>query len=294
VDAQLPSGAREYFAQTTAGAMAKRAGMGLAESVFHIGDSLAFVAPPPGTVLHVTWVVLGVIAAVAAVRALWRWERGFLRTFLLVHTAWWVVFLVIFTSGGGGASRYFLPLVATTLLPVLAARLVDRDAPPWRSRWARALGAAAIFAMASTLVLDRRPTRPPAGFLEVQDWLVHHVGDGEVYAVDARTHLQPRWLAPRAQQLIVSASWQSKPVPTADIIRYLCEQRVRYVLIDGGSVTNVLDGTASRYLFYDRMPLDPDGALPLQGFPAGMRPVYVGSESPRRWMVLSTSCPTAG
>jgi 4-amino-4-deoxy-L-arabinose transferase-like glycosyltransferase len=295
-DSRLPSGAREYFAHTTPGAVAWRVGMGLAETVFHLGDSLALVAPPPGTVLHVTWVVLGVIAAIAAVRALRRWEHGFLRSFLLVHTAWWFAFLAFYNAGGGGASRYFLPLMTTTLLPILAARLVDRGAPLWRSRWARGLGAAVIFAVASTMVLDRRPTQPPAGFLEVQDWLVHHVGDGEAYAVDARTHLQPRWLAPNAHQVIVSASWLTKPVPTEEMLHYLCEKQVRYVLLDGQSVTNApeLGGTHSRYLFYDRMPLEPDGSLPLQGFPAGMRPVYVGAESPRRWMVLSTTCPAPG
>jgi len=51
--------------------------------------------------------------------------------------------------------------------------------------------------------------------------------------------------------------------------------------------------TAPRYFFYDRLPLAPDGSLPRRGFPGGLSPVYVGSESPLRWMVLempATAC----
>jgi hypothetical protein len=294
-EARLPSGAREYFAHVAPGALAWRFGMGLGETVFHLGDSMALVAPAPGTVLHVTWVVVGGIAAGAALRFIWRWEPGFPRTFMLVHAAWWFAFLAVFNAGGGGAARYFLPLMTTTLAPALAVWFVGRDASAARPRWALGVTGAVLFAVASTLVLDRRPTTPPAGFLEVQDWLVRNLGDGEVYAVDARTHLQPRWLAPRAHPIIVSASFRDRPVPTGEMLRYLCEQRVRYVVLDGQSVTSAVEvGSANmRFLFYDQLSLGPDGALPLQGFPGGLRPVYVGKESPRRWIVLETACATA-
>jgi Dolichyl-phosphate-mannose-protein mannosyltransferase len=296
-DARLPHGAREYLAQATPGSIAWRFGMGLAETIFHLGDALALVAPKVGGVLHVVWVVIGVLAAGAAGYCLWRREPGFARTFLLVHTGWWFAFLWFFNASGG-ASRYFLPLVATTLAPVLAARLVadlPRAGSAVRSPRVVGVAAAVVFAAATTLAFDPSPTRPPAGFLEVQDWLVHRLGDGEVYAVDARTHLQPRWLAPRAHQLIVSASWKTAPVPTEEMVSYLCEKHVRYVVLDARSETSGVEEGASpaRYLFYDRLPLAPDGSLPLEGFPAGMRPVYVGQESPRRWMVLETACPAA-
>ncbi len=293
-DARLPHGAREYLAQTSAGALAWRVGMGLAETIFHLGDSLAFVAPRPGGVLHVAWVVLGVIAAAAAVRLVWGWERGFRRTFTLVQCGWWFAFLVFYNSVAG-ASRYFLPLAATAILPALATRFaaeLSRAGSLARSRPLSALCAAVLLAIGTTVALDPSPTHPPPGLLEVQSWLVQHLADGDVYAVDARTHLQPRWLAPRAEQLIVSASWQTRPVPTDEMRRYLCEQRVRYVVLDGSSeASGVTPGDAkSRYLFYDLLPLEPDGSLPLRGFPGALSVVYTGAESPRRWMVLETGC----
>jgi 4-amino-4-deoxy-L-arabinose transferase-like glycosyltransferase len=289
-DARLPHGAREYLAQTTPGALAWRVGMGLAETIFHLGDSLALVAPRPGGVLHVAWVVLGVLAAVAAVVLLWRCERGFRRTFLLVQCGWWFTFLVFYNSVAG-ASRYFLPLAATTLLPVLAVRLaaeLTRAGSLRRSRPLSALGAVVLLAVGTTMALDPSPTRPPPGLLEVQSFLAQHLADGDVYAVDARTHLQPRWLTPHARQIIVSASWQTRPVPEAEMLGYLCEEHVRYVLLDGASEASGVTpgGATARYLFYDRLPLEPDGSLPRHGFPGGLSPVYVGSESPLRWMVL--------
>jgi hypothetical protein len=296
-DARLPHGAREYLAQATPGSIAWRAGMGLAETVFHLGDSMAVVAPWPGSVIHVVWVVSGVISTLAAVRLLWRREPGFLRTFMLVQCGWWFAFLV-FYSAISGASRYFLPLVTTAIMPTLAAFLaaaLDRAGSFLRSRWATGIAALAAVSVASTLAFDPTPTRPPAGFLELQDWMIHTLGESDVYAVDARTHFQPRWLLPGARQVIVSASWKSLPVPVDEMVRYLCEQRVRYVVLDAEAETTSVEpgATRSRYLFYDRLPRGPDGSLPLQGFPAGMRPVYVGAESPRRWMVLETSCAVA-
>jgi hypothetical protein len=213
---------------------------------------------------------------------------------MLVHFAWWFVFLAFFNAAGG-ASRYFLPLVTTTVAPAFAARLAQdlgRARALRSSRVVWGVAAALVLAIGSTLALDPSQTRPPAGYLEVQDWLVQHVREGEVYAVDARTHLRPGWLTPRAKQLIVSASWKDRPVPSDQMLRYLCEKRARYVVVDAESRTTSVEAGASRarYLFYDLLALEPDGSLPLQGWPGGWRPVYAGSESPRRWIVLETDC----
>jgi 4-amino-4-deoxy-L-arabinose transferase-like glycosyltransferase len=291
-DALLPHGPREYFARATPASLVWRVVIGLGETIFHFGDALALVAPGPGTVLHVAWVVLGVVLGGISVRLLWKRERGFARTFHLVHTVWWCLFLWFFNASGG-ASRYFLPLVTTTLLPVLAARLVEGGR--LASRRFAAVAGLVTFSIAGTLALDREPTRAPDGWVEVETWLLGRLAPGESYAVDARTHLQPRWLAPRAHQVIISASWNMQPIPTDEMLRYLCEEHVRYVVLDARSETSAVEpgGSRSRYLFYDRVPLEPDGSLPLTGFPGGLRPVYVGAESPRRWMVLETACPPA-
>ena len=294
-DARIPHGVGEYLAHATAGSIARRFGMGLAETVFHLGDALAFVAPRPGNPFHVAWVVLGVLAALAAVRLLWKSEPGFRRTFMLGQCAWWFAFLVFYCAVAG-ASRYFLPLVTTAILPALAAWLagdLERSGSLLRSRWLSGLAAAALLSIASTWLLDPSPTRTPPGFLEVEQWMAHRLRDGDVYAVDARTHLQPRWLAPQAKQIIVSASWMNAPVPADEMVRFLCEERVRYVILDAEAETGSLEPgvNRARYLFYDRLPREPDGSLPLQGFPGGMRAVYLGEERPRRWMVLETACP---
>ncbi len=294
-DAHIPHGVREWLAHATAGSIARRFGMGLAETIFHLGDALALVAPRPGSPVHVAWVVLGVLAALAAVRLLRRSEPGFRRTFMLGQCAWWFCFLVFYCAVAG-ASRYFLPLVTTAILPSLAAWLaadLEQRGSLLRLRWLSGLAAAALLAVASTLLLDPSPTRSPPGFLEVEQWMASHVREGDVYAVDARTHLQPRWLVPQATQLIVSASWMNAPVPEDEMVRFLCEQRVRYVILDAEAETGSIEAGASRarYLFYDRLPREGDGSLPLTGFPAGMRAVYAGDERPRRWVVLETACP---
>jgi 4-amino-4-deoxy-L-arabinose transferase-like glycosyltransferase len=294
-NARLPHGIIEYWARATPRSIGWRVGMSVAETAFNLGDAMALVAPVEGGVLHVTWAVLGGVAAGAALRLVWRAERGFTRTFMLVHAAWWIAFLTFFDAAGG-AARYFLPLVTTTLAPALALRCAKdlaRAPSPLRARWVSGIGAASLLAVATTFALDPSPTRPPPGYLEVQDWLVHHLHEGDVYAVDARTHLRPSWVIPQARQLIVSASWQVKPLPAEEIVAYLCDKNARYVVLDAASWTKTVEGGASRarYLFYDVLKLEPDGSLPLQGFPGGMRPVYVGAESPRRWVVLETSCP---
>src|SRR6202012_1358480 len=109
----------------------------------------------------------------------------------LVQCGWWFAFLVFYNSVAG-ASRYFLPLAATAILPVLSIRLaaeLSRAGSLRRSRPLCALGAAMLLATGTTVALDPSPTRPPPGLLEVQGFLAQHLADGDVYAVDARTHL---------------------------------------------------------------------------------------------------------
>ena len=126
---------------------------------------------------------------------------------------------------------------------------------------------------------------------EVQDWLIRHLEPGDVYAMDARTHLQPRWLTPKSRQILVSASWQEKPVDPPLLLEHLRQEKVRFVVLDGAALAHMgaaEDPAARRYLFYDVLPLEPDGSLPLRGFPGGLLPVYVDPASPRRWVVLET------
>jgi hypothetical protein len=126
---------------------------------------------------------------------------------------------------------------------------------------------------------------------EVQTWLVGHLADGDVYAVDARTHLQPSWLAPRAHQVVVSASWAEQPVAETTLLEHLRRHRVRFVVLDATSMAHMAspgDPAGRRYLFYDRLPLAPDGSLPTGPFPGGLRAAYVDPATPHRWVVLET------
>jgi hypothetical protein len=132
---------------------------------------------------------------------------------------------------------------------------------------------------------------------EARDFLASHLRPGDVYAIDARTHLQPQWMAPWARQLIVSASWREQPVETGLLLDYLRREGVRYVLLDGASRAHLAregDPAGRRYLFYDRLPLDRDGSLPTTGYPGGLEAVYVDPSSPRRWLVLETPWSDAG
>ncbi len=290
---RLPHGALEYFAQVSPRALLSRLGMGVAETTFHLADAMALASPRPGAPLHVFWVAVGLASGLVALRWLWRRERGLARTFHLVHVGWTYPFLVLFNANGGSA-RYFLPLVATTLAPALAAGVAggaQRAGSLARSPWALRSCAAWAAAVVAAVALDPGPMRPPAGFLEVEDWLVRHLRPGDVYAVDARTHLQPRWLAPWARQVIVSASWREKPVPVQDLMEYLQREEVRFVVLDGGAIADCAspnDPAGRRYLFYDQIPLEADGSLPLRQLPGGMRLAYVDEHSPRRWIVLET------
>lgn len=293
---RLPHGAAEYFAQATPGALASRVGHGLAETVFHLADSMALASPRPGGALHVSWVLVGFASAIVALRWIARRERGLARTLLLTHAGFTFAFLVFFNANGG-SGRYFLPLAATTLAPALAAWLAESGrGAAWRaSPWVRRAGCAWAAAALSSAALSA-PLLPPPGFLEVQGWLVRRLRPGDAYAVDARTHLQPRWLAPWARQVILSASWRERPVPAAELLDALRAQGVRYVVLDGASKADrAADGDPGgrRYLFYDQVPLEADGSLPLAGFPEGTRLAYSEAARPRRWAVLEL-IPTPG
>ena len=100
-----------------------------------------------------------------------------------------------------------------------------------RARRVVATGAALGLALLGACALDPSPTRLDPGFAEAQGWLTDHLQQGDVFAVDARTSFQPRWLLPRAKQIIVSASWKTLPVPEDEMRAYLCEKRVRYVVL---------------------------------------------------------------
>ena len=82
-------------------------------------------------------------------------------------------------------------------------------------------------------------------------------------------------------------------MPVDEMGRYLCEKQVRYVVMDAESETTSVEAgkNRARYLFYNVLELLPDGSMPLHGYPLGLRPVYVGAETPRRWVVLETACP---
>lgn len=289
---KLPDGFAAWLSQTTPRAVAWRVVGGVGEVSFNVLDAFALVAPTPGGPVHVALLAAALAALVVSLGWLWRMPRGPARTFLLVHCAWSYAFFVAFSASGAN-SRYFLPLVATTLLPAFAARLhaeLRSEGGPRRPFVLRTAVAAAAAVVATALLHGPALASPP-GMRDVEDWLAAHVRPGEVYALDARTHLQASWLLPGAEQLIVSASWEERPVPAGELLDWLRERRARYVVLDGAALAHLGapgDPAARRYLFYDRLPLEPDGSLPLQGFPGGLRPVFVAPGSPRRWVVLET------
>ncbi len=289
--AELPHGFLDYLHHLTPGALAWRIAVGIGETTFLFAESMAPVGGAPARPLHIAAVIAGAVAAAVALRLIWRNAGGFVRTFLVIHAGWTWFFIFIFSVNGGN-TRYFLPLAATVLLPALSARVCTDIAQAGSvrlSRWARWTFGIAAGAATASLVFHGPVMRKP-GMNEVRDWLASHLQPGDTYAVDARSHLQPQWIAPGSQQLLVSASWRERPVPTDVMLAYLQAQHVRYVLLDASSEATVasLDAAGRRYLFYDRMPLEPDGSLPLRGIPAGFTAVYVDPETPRRWMVLET------
>jgi hypothetical protein len=172
-----------------------------------------------------------------------------------------------------------LPLAATVLMPAFARRVLADV------RWAQRTLVVCTAGVVAALVLPSPPLVAP-GMAEARDFIVTHVRPGDVYAVDARTHLQARWLTPEAHQVMVSASWHEQPVDAQTLLDWLRANHVKYVLLDAKSSATLVG--QPRYLFYDRLPLEKDGSLPLSGFPGGLKPVYVDPNTPRRWIVLET------
>jgi 4-amino-4-deoxy-L-arabinose transferase-like glycosyltransferase len=290
--ASLPHGFVDYLHHLTPGALLHRVVVGVGETLFILAESMAPAGGVTGGALHVAAVLVGAAATVVALRFLWRATGGFTRAFLFLHGGWTFLFLFIFSVNGGN-TRYFLPLAATVLAPALAARVVEdvrRAGSAGRSRWAVRTAAVVGGAILASTALRQPPLRQ-AGMEEMRDWLLGHLRPGDVYVVDARTHFQLQWLTPNARQVIVSASWRERPVGTALLLDYLRRERARFVVLDGAARANMAsssDPAGRRYLFYDRLPLEPGGSLPLRGFPGGLRPAYVDPGSPRRWIVLET------
>jgi 4-amino-4-deoxy-L-arabinose transferase-like glycosyltransferase len=292
-DALLPHGFVDYVRHVTPGALAWRFAAGLGETVVILLDAVAPDAEHVGGPLHVAAILAALLVVAVALRWLWRLPPGAARTFLLVHAGWSFAFLFVFSVNGGN-SRYFLPLAGTVLLPAAAARLAEEAAAVGslrRSRWVLRAGAVLGAAVAGALLVEPDLALYQPGMREVQTWLVAHLAPGDVYAVDARTHLQPSWLAPRAHQIVVSASWAERPVPEATLLDHLRRQRVRFVVLDATSTAHMAspgDPAGRRYLFYDRLPLAPDGSLPAGPFPGGLRAAYRDPATPCRWAVLET------
>ncbi len=290
--ALLPHGFLDYVHRLTPGSLMYRISVGAIETTVLLAKSMAPVGGVPGGAFHVASIVLGAALVAVGLRFVRRRTSGFARTFLLGHAGWTWLFLVVF-SAKGGATRHFLPLAATVLAPAVAGRIAEdlRAAGSFlRSRWAvrAATVAAAVAAVAFALP---PPALAAPGMDRARDWLVRNLRPGEAYAIDARTHLQPLWLVRGARQVIVSATWKERPVETALLLAHLERERVRFVLLDAGSAAFMASGGSSegrRYLFYDRLPLEADGSLPLRGFPGGLTPVYVDPASPRRWLILET------
>jgi 4-amino-4-deoxy-L-arabinose transferase-like glycosyltransferase len=280
----LPHGPVEYFRQATIGSIAERVASGIFETIFHFGDAMSFVAPYPYGAIHIALVVVGIGATFLAVYLLWKRPRSWLRTFLLVEAAWFYAFFA-FYDAVSASSRYLIPMtmmLVAILSEAIAAFEPRRATIPIRIT-AFGAAAAAVVAMAWP-----RAAIPP-GFAETESWLTAHLAPGEAFAIDSRTMLQPAWLVPQSRQVIVSASFQSKPVPAEALIAHFRANGVRWVLLDASSrCSGALsdDPSNNRYFFYDRVPLDKDGLLPLAGYPSDLRLAYADPSSPRRWIVL--------
>jgi hypothetical protein len=194
--------------------------------------------------VHIPGVVLGFALLVVGLRILWRAPPGFARTFLLVQAALYIVFFWLLWSVAGGASRYVFP-ATLPLYAVLAREMVAR--PAWLKRWAFT-GAACVVL---TLSLDPFPRRLPPGFDETQTWLEQHLKPGEAYAVDSRSQLEPMWFLPAANPMvIVSSTWARQPLQPPELLPYLREKGVRYVVIDYSAHKD----KDPRYLFFDHLP----------------------------------------
>jgi 4-amino-4-deoxy-L-arabinose transferase-like glycosyltransferase len=282
-EALLPTGPKVYFQQATLGSVAERIGGGIVETIFHFGDSMSLVAPfPPGPV-HFVLAALGIAAAGVAIGLLYRRPRSWLRTFLLVEAAWFYAFFA-FYDAVSASSRYLIPMTMM-LVAILGEAIAARGLRP---NVLRLLSAGAAVAAILTLVLPIAPM--PPGFEETERWIADHVAPKEAYAIDARTKLQPAWLLDGARQVIVSSSFFDAPVSAAMLLDHFRKNGVRWVLLDassrssGGALGD--DPKDNRYFFYDQVPLEADGSLPLTGWPTGLEIAYADPETPRRWIIL--------
>lgn len=309
VDARLPSSLLDYLKNTSASQLAARLGRGALETTVALGESLSFNPPNLYGPLHMALIAIGLAAVLVGIALAWRSRRGLPRTLLLLQTAWFFAFFVLW-NGQGVLSRYFLP-VASGLAGVLGAAVVSRAAMlgRWRVGWLRSSSALVVTSGAIALLFDRSPTAPTRGFVETQTWILEHVPPGEGYAVDSRSHLEPRWLvAPSVRQLAVSSAWQGRPVPAEELVAWLRKHEIRHVVLDASSHADrlaplrqcevpylILDRRCRekararhqldrRYLFYDRVPLDREGRFLLTGFPSGLHLAYVSLG--RRWVIL--------
>jgi hypothetical protein len=80
---------------------------------------------------------------------------------------------------------------------------------------------------------------------------------GEAYAVDSRSQLEPVWFLPASNPMvIVSSTWAKQPLQPSELLPYLREKGVRYVVIDYSAHKD----DAPRYLFFDHLPAQvPEG-----------------------------------
>lgn len=269
---RLPHGLHDWLQHTTWHQIwFGRLVMGVAETAVHLGDSLSFVAPSPLGPVHIPGVVLGFGLFVVALRRLYGRPASFERTFFLVQAALFVAFFVVF-SAAGGSSRYVFPMTLGLLAFVLAQELAER--PAWLMRWG---AVAASFVLLAVSLDPARPT-PQRAYAEAGTWLERHLQPGDGYAVDSRSQFEPEWFLPASTHMeIVSSAWQRQPVQPSELLPWLREKGVRFVLVDYASQK---DG-APRWLFFDHLP---------EHLPWGLREVW---SIPGRLQILEVS-PTAG
>ncbi|HEY6911154.1 MAG TPA: glycosyltransferase family 39 protein [Myxococcales bacterium] len=269
---RLPHGLHDWLQHTTWHQIwFGRVVMGVAETAVHLGDSLSFVAPSPLGPVHIPGVVLGFGLFAMAVRRLYLRPASFERTFLLVQAALFVAFFVVF-SAAGGSSRYVFPMTLCLLAFVLAQELARR--PAWLARWS---AVAASFALLSVTLAPAR-TAPQRAYAEAGTWLERNLKAGDGYAVDSRSQFEPEWFLPASTHMeIVSSAWQRQPVQPSELLPWLREKGVRFVLVDYASQK---DG-APRWLFFDHLP---------EHLPWGLREVW---SIPGRMQILEVS-PAAG
>jgi hypothetical protein len=256
--AQLSHGFGAWLRTTTLHDLLVRIGMGICEVALHTADAMTLVAPAPLGRFHIPQLFVGFGLFVLALVFLWRSERSVLRTFLLVHTALFLVFFVNMAAIGG-SSRYMIPMV----IPLVAVLAAHVNLGVWAPRWL----AFATLCVVTSVTLDPSPRRLPPGFAEAEGWLVTHVRPGEAYAVDSRSHLEPEWRMPQGTRMeIVSSTWQRQAVPAQQLIAEFHRLGVRYVVVDASSNK---DG-APRWFFHDQIPAD------LSRVPPGLEVAYRG------------------